>query len=147
MDHNQPHGGLIARIIHLSFQQQAIVVPLVALLTVFGIAAKEQTKMVEAISDAVADVAPHVRNAMTTHPAFADIGKRMLLAWSQGVEGLRHERVYAVGPWKAVAAFEGLIVRSVRKAACPPFFKFLRRRMMAPRCGMTSCPERSRFFL
>ncbi len=75
--------------------------------TVFGIAPKEQTKMVEAISDAVADVAPHVRNAMTTHPAFADIGKRMLSAWSEGVEGLRHERVYAVGEWQAGAAFEG----------------------------------------
>lgn len=61
--------------------------------TVFGIAPREQTKMVEAISDAVADVAPQVRNAMTTHPAFADIGKRMLAAWSEGVEGLRHERV------------------------------------------------------
>jgi serine/threonine-protein kinase HipA len=75
--------------------------------TVFGIALKEQTQMVEAISDAVADVAPHVRNAMTMHPAFADIGKRMLSAWSEGVEGLRHERVYAVGHWKAGAAFEG----------------------------------------
>jgi serine/threonine-protein kinase HipA len=76
--------------------------------TVFGIAPREQTNMVEAISDAVADVAPQVRNAMTTHPAFADIGKRMLAAWSEGVEGLRHERVYAVGQWKAGAAFEGL---------------------------------------
>jgi serine/threonine-protein kinase HipA len=75
--------------------------------TVFGIAAKEQTRMVEAISDAVADVAPLVRNAMTTHPAFADIGKRMLLAWSEGVQGLRDERVYAVGDWKPGAAFEG----------------------------------------
>jgi cobalt-zinc-cadmium resistance protein CzcA len=42
MDHNQPHGGLIDRIIHLSFKQQAIVVLLVALLTVFGIAAYQQ---------------------------------------------------------------------------------------------------------
>jgi serine/threonine-protein kinase HipA len=74
--------------------------------TVFGIAPKEQAQMVEAISDAVADVGSQVREAMTAHPGFADIGKRMLLAWSEGVQGLREKRVYAVGEWKASAAFD-----------------------------------------
>ncbi|MGH6639438.1 MAG: type II toxin-antitoxin system HipA family toxin [Polaromonas sp.] len=72
----------------------------------FGIAAKEQTQMVEAISDAVADVGPQVREAMKAHPAFDDIGKRMLMAWSEGVQGLRDKRIYAIGDWQAGQAFE-----------------------------------------
>ena len=73
----------------------------------FGIQPKEQQYMVQAISDAVADVAPQVRQAMAQHPAFEDIGKRMLMAWAEGVQGLRDARVYAVGGWQAGAAFEG----------------------------------------
>jgi serine/threonine-protein kinase HipA len=63
--------------------------------------------MVQAISDAGADVAPQVRQAMAQHPGFADIGKRMLLAWAEGVQGLRDARVYGVGAWQAGVAFEG----------------------------------------
>jgi serine/threonine-protein kinase HipA len=63
----------------------------------FGIQPKEQQHMVQAISDSVADVAPLVRQAMAQHQGFEDIGKRMLLAWSEGVNELRDERVYAVG--------------------------------------------------
>ena len=73
----------------------------------FGIQPKEQQQMVQAISDAVADVGPQVRQAMAQHPGFDDIGKRMLLAWAEGVEGLRDQRVYAVGDWAAGEAFEG----------------------------------------
>ena len=73
----------------------------------FGIAPREQLHTVQAISDAVADVAPQVRQAMRQHPAFQDIGKRMLLAWSEGVQGLRDQRVYAAGDWAAGEAFEG----------------------------------------
>ena len=73
----------------------------------FGMALKEQTQMVEAISDAVTDVAPQVREAMKTHRKFNDIGKRMLMAWSEGVRGLRDQRVYAIGEWQAGKAFEG----------------------------------------
>ena len=73
----------------------------------FGIQPKEQVHMVQAISDAVADVAPQVRQAMTQHDRFKDIGKRMLLAWSEGVQGLRDQRVYAAGDWVAGEAFEG----------------------------------------
>lgn len=72
----------------------------------FGIQPKEQLHMVQAISDAVADVGRDVRQAMTEHPGFEDIGKRMLLAWSDGVQGLRDQRVYAVGDWAAGEAFE-----------------------------------------
>jgi len=74
---------------------------------VFGVAPKEQVTMVEAISDAVADVGPQVRDAMASHPGFDDIGKRMLMAWADGVQGLRDKRVYAVGEWRGGAAFEG----------------------------------------
>ena len=73
----------------------------------FGIQPKEQQHMVQAISDAVADVAPQVRQAMALHVGFADIGKRMLIAWSGGVQGLRDQRVYAAGGWAAGEAFEG----------------------------------------
>ena len=74
----------------------------------FGIQPKEQQRMVEAISGAVADVGPQVREAMRQHPAFEDIGKRMLLAWAEGVQGLRDQRVYALGDWRAGEAFDGL---------------------------------------
>jgi serine/threonine-protein kinase HipA len=73
----------------------------------FGIQPKEQQQMVQAISDAVADVGPLVRHAMQQHPRFKDIGKRMLAAWQEGVNGLRDPRVYGVGDWKAGDAFEG----------------------------------------
>ena len=73
----------------------------------FGIQPKEQALMVQAISDAVADVAPQVRQAMVQHAGFADIGKRMLLAWSEGVQSLRDQRTYAVGDWAAGEAFDG----------------------------------------
>lgn len=73
-----------------------------------GIQPKEQQHMVQAISDAVADVAPQVRAAMAQHDGFKDIGKRMLLAWNEGVQVLRDQRVYTVGPWQAGEAFEGL---------------------------------------
>ncbi|WP_066258963.1 type II toxin-antitoxin system HipA family toxin [Hydrogenophaga flava] len=72
----------------------------------FGIQPKEQQHMVQAISDAVADVGPQVRQAMAQHPGFEDIGKRMLMAWAEGVQGLRDQRVYAVGGWAPPAAFE-----------------------------------------
>jgi serine/threonine-protein kinase HipA len=73
----------------------------------FGIQPKEQLLMVQAISDAVAEVGREVRQAMTEHPGFQDIGKRMLLTWAEGVQGLRDQRVYAVGDWAAGKAFEG----------------------------------------
>ena len=44
---------------------------------------------------------------MQLHPNFEAIGKRMLMAWAEGVQGLREQRVYAVGDWKAGDAFEG----------------------------------------
>jgi serine/threonine-protein kinase HipA len=55
----------------------------------FGIQPREQQHMVQAIGDAVADVRPMVRQAMAQHPGFEDIGKRILVAWDEGVRGLR----------------------------------------------------------
>jgi serine/threonine-protein kinase HipA len=72
-----------------------------------GIQPKEQVHMVQAISDAVADVAPLVRQAMAQHDGFKDIGNRMLLAWSEGVQGLRDQRVNAVGEWVLGKVFDG----------------------------------------
>jgi serine/threonine-protein kinase HipA len=75
--------------------------------SVFGVPVRTQVEIVEAISDAVSDTAPRVREAMTLHADFADIGKRMLLAWSEGIHGLRDERVYSLAPWSASPAFAG----------------------------------------
>lgn len=44
---------------------------------------------------------------MAQHGGFHDIGKRMLMAWTEGVQGLRDQRVYAVGDWRPGDAFEG----------------------------------------
>lgn len=73
----------------------------------FGVPPKEQALMVEAISDAVADVGVQVREAMGRHPGFRDIGKRMLMAWSEGVQGLRDKRVYALPQRELGEPFEG----------------------------------------
>ena len=82
----------------------------------FGIQPKEQQHMVQAISDAVADVGPQVRQAMVQHPGFDAIGKRMLMAWAEGVRGLRDQRVYGVGDWSAGDAFEGFSPPPKQKA-------------------------------
>lgn len=82
----------------------------------FGIQPKEQTQIVEAISDAVAAVGPMVRQAMAEHSGFEDVGKRMLMAWAEGVQGLRDQHVYAVGEWAAGDAFDGFSVPPKLKA-------------------------------
>lgn len=74
----------------------------------FGIPAREQSIILESISDSVAETVPLVREKMAEHPAFRDIGKRMLLAWQEGVTGLRDRRVYAAGDWPENKAFEGI---------------------------------------
>ena len=54
-----------------------------------GMQPREQQHLVQAIGDAVADVGPLVRQAMAQHPDFEDIGERILVAWTEGVQGLR----------------------------------------------------------
>ena len=73
----------------------------------FGVSAKDQKAMVERIADALADIGPGVREAMREHPGFNDIGKRMLLAWQDGIGGLRDKRVYALGTRELGEAFRG----------------------------------------
>lgn len=74
----------------------------------FGVPEKEQKEMVECISDAVADTAPAVREKMDSLAGFRDTGKRMLAAWSEGVNHLREERMYGMSTWKSSPAFEGI---------------------------------------
>ena len=74
----------------------------------FGIPLREQSEMIERISDSVADVVPLVRSKMSEIPEFKDTGKRMLLAWQEGIYGLRDRRVYSVGDWPAGKAFDGI---------------------------------------
>jgi serine/threonine-protein kinase HipA len=74
----------------------------------FGIPLREQALIVEAISNAIAEAVPLVREKMADHAEFRDIGKRMLVAWQEGVNGLREKRVYASGDWPGDKAFEGI---------------------------------------
>jgi serine/threonine-protein kinase HipA len=73
-----------------------------------GITEKEQRVMVKHISDAVADTAPAVREMMDGLVGFRDTGKRMLAAWSEGVNSLRDSRMYSLNQWKSNPAFEGV---------------------------------------
>lgn len=73
----------------------------------FGIPPREQEEIVESISSAVSTVAPRVREAMSEYPGFEDVGKRMLAAWNEGVNGLRDRRVYALGAWTGGGALDG----------------------------------------
>jgi serine/threonine-protein kinase HipA len=74
----------------------------------FGIPQREQKEIVERISDAVADVAPAVRELMSCLEDFDHTGKRMLAAWSDGVSVLREPNMYALSLWKSNKAFEGI---------------------------------------
>lgn len=74
----------------------------------FGVAAREQADIVDRISAAMAEVGPQVREAMIRLPAFSDIGKRMLFIWQQAIDGLRSERIYALGDAGLGDAFCGL---------------------------------------
>lgn len=74
----------------------------------FGIALREQVKIVEEISDAVAGVAPKVREAISQHEAFEELGARMLRTWSEGVSALRERKVYGLEAWESGKAFEKL---------------------------------------
>ncbi|NJM54739.1 MAG: protein kinase, partial [Verrucomicrobiae bacterium] len=62
----------------------------------FGIEPREQKRLVDQIATAITATVPAVRDAMKEHPTFSDIGKRMLLAWRLGIDGLRDDRVYAM---------------------------------------------------
>ncbi len=83
----------------------------------FGIEAAAQQRCVEQISDAVSEVAPRVREAMTEHPAFRELGKHMLLAWQEGVSGLCNKSTFAMPGWKPGTAFEGFSTPRPRRAA------------------------------
>ncbi|AND69517.1 hypothetical protein ATSB10_20630 [Dyella thiooxydans] len=73
----------------------------------FGLPPREQAGIVERIGDAMADVGSQVRAAMAEHPEFTEIGKRMLRAWQEGLEGLRDKRVYALGSMAWGEAYSG----------------------------------------
>lgn len=74
----------------------------------FGVSPRQQADMVEQIGTAMAEVGPRVRTAMIEHPGFAETGKRMLLAWQEGLEGLRDRRIYALGGMAWGEAYDGL---------------------------------------
>lgn len=73
----------------------------------FGLPPREQASIVDRIGAAISDVAPQVRAAMLEHPDFVEIGKRMLLAWQEGLAGLRNKRTYALGDAALGESFTG----------------------------------------
>lgn len=73
----------------------------------FGVPPRQQADMVEQIGAAMANVGPQVRTAMIEYPGFAETGKRMLLAWQEGLEGLRDKRIYALGGMAWGEAYSG----------------------------------------
>lgn len=74
----------------------------------FGLPVREQADIVDRIGTAMAEVGPQIREAMDEHPGFTEIGKRMLLAWKEGITGLRDKRVYALGDAELGEAFTNL---------------------------------------
>jgi serine/threonine-protein kinase HipA len=62
----------------------------------FGIPLREQSLMIESICEAITDTAPKVREAISEHPDFRDLGKHMLLAWEEGIQILRDKRHYSL---------------------------------------------------
>lgn len=74
---------------------------------VFGLQLREQVEIVDQIVAAMIDVGPMVRASMGEHPAFVDIGKRMLQAWQEGVASLHAKRIYAMGDVVLGDAFKG----------------------------------------
>lgn len=74
----------------------------------FGVTKRAQVEMVERMGDAMATEAPRIREAMQRHEGFHEIGKRMLLAWREGLDGLRSPRAYSLPSIPSVEAFEGL---------------------------------------
>lgn len=75
--------------------------------TTFGLTMRDQVEIVDQIAAAMAEVGPIVRDAIQQHPGFVDIGKRMLLAWKDGISGLRDKRVYALPDAALGNAFSG----------------------------------------
>jgi len=73
----------------------------------FNVPIKQQAIILEQISDAVADTAPMLRQAMEEHPGFRETGKHMLHAWHEGVAGLRDKRSYNIPDWQPGEAFAG----------------------------------------
>ena len=63
---------------------------------------------------------------MTRYAAFEDIGKRMLLAWNEGVTGLRGKRVYSLQEWNPSSAL-------VRAFPIRPRIRMRRRSLAAPK--------------
>jgi serine/threonine-protein kinase HipA len=75
--------------------------------TTFGLPTREQIEIVERIATAMTEVGPLVREAMQQHPGFVDFGKRMLMAWQEGIEGLRGKRVYDLDDADLGEAYRG----------------------------------------
>lgn len=71
----------------------------------FGLPPRDQVDIVDQIAAAMSEVGPQVREAMTLHADFREIGKRMLLSWQEGVAGLRDKRVYALSSANLGEAF------------------------------------------
>ena len=68
----------------------------------------DQQACVEQIGDAMADVAPQLREAMGRLPTFENIGARILHTWQEGLSSLRNKQHYALPIWQPPEAFRAL---------------------------------------
>lgn len=74
----------------------------------FNVQRREQTALIERIATAMAEVGSQVRDAMDRHSGFQEIGKRMLLCWSEGMTSLCDQRTYDLGTPDLGDAFRGM---------------------------------------
>jgi len=79
-----------------------------SLVSIFGVPVREQASIIERIGEAITEVAPAVCDAINEHPGFREIGKRMLLAWQEGLGTLRNKRTYDLATLDLGEAFDGL---------------------------------------
>jgi serine/threonine-protein kinase HipA len=86
---------------------------------------------IEALCEAMVEVAPRVAQASRDYPAFKDIGPRMLHAWNDGMNSLRLRRTWSLPNLAACIEAEGFA--GIAKPKSPPKEKLGRSQLLAPR--------------
>lgn len=82
----------------------------------FGLSMRDQTAIVDRITEAMIEVGPIVREAMLQHSEFSEIGERMLLSWIEGITGLRDKRIYDLTERDLGEAYAGLTYTKPEKS-------------------------------
>ena len=80
------------------------------LASTFELPLRDQKMLIEHIGDAMAAVAPAVRQAMRDVPGFSEVGARMLLVWGEAYDMLRDRPCYGLGSRPLGPSWDGLTV-------------------------------------